>query len=362
MYTGREKAIIFIDGFINLEYKHKRAIIDLYEDIEELFISPKKALNYARDNLSEKASNVIKLALNDSYINALIDKYESRGINVVTEDSENYPKRLIPLEYRPICLYYRGDLSLLNSENIFAIVGSRKTDKCILKTVEDFSSSLVNSGVCVVTGIASGVDLSAIKGGITSGKVISVMACGCDFWDNESNRDYIKKLEEVGLVISEYSPEVSPKGYLYPIRNRIIAGLCDGVLIASGNHKSGARYTANYALDYGKEVFAFPYSINSVGGELCNSLIKDGAHLTMEYSDIADVMGYDLIEQSAIQLDEREMLVYKSISNGISIVDDIIEDTNLRIFELMPIITTLEIKGLIINEGGNQYIKTTKKI
>lgn len=362
MYTCKEKAVIFIDGFINLEYKHKRAIINLYDSVDDLFSNPNKALNYVSSNLGENASNAIKLALNDNFLNQLLEKYFKRDIKIVTEVSKNYPKRLLPLPYRPICLYYKGDVTLLNSENIFAIVGSRKTDKGILKAVEDYSTNLVNSNVCVVTGIASGVDLSAIKGGMDSGRVISVMACGSDFWNNEANRDYVNKISNNGLVISEYSPEVSPRGYFYPIRNRIIAGLCDGVLIASGNYKSGAKYTSNYALDYGREVFAFPYGINSVGGELCNSLIKDGARLVTDYSDIAEVMGYDCKTDSATMLEEKEMLVYTSILSGNSIIDDIIDNTKLRIFELMPIITTLEIKGLIINEGGNQYIKTTKKI
>ena len=149
--------------------------------------------------------------------------------------------------------------------------------------------------------------------------------------------------------------------YFYPIRNRIIAGLCDGVLIASGDSKSGARHTANYALDYGKEIFAFPYGLNDSGGELCNSLIKDGARLTETYEDISEVMCYTAFSESEIQLSSQEKLVYDCIAQGVSLVDDIISKTNLKIFEIMPIITMLEIKGLIVNNGGNEYVKTAKK-
>ena len=362
MYSKGEKAIIFIDGFINLEYKHKRAIIDLYDDISTFFDYPELALDFLKDNLGENACNIFKLSLNEKFINELFSKYQTRGITIVTEISKNYPDRLRYLDFKPICLYCKGDISLLNSENTFAIVGSRKTENAILSIVKDFAISLVSNGVTIVTGIASGADLYAIKGSVDSGKIISVMASGYDYWQLDPNRDYVKKIMENGLVVSEYSPEVAPRPYFYPVRNRIIAGLCDGVLIASGDNKSGSRHTANYALDYGKEVFAFPYGLNSFSGALCNSLIKDGARLTETYEDISEVMGYAKQEDIKIELSENEISVYDCICNGCSLVDDIMIKTDLKIFELMPIITTLEIKGLIVSSGGNEYVKTTKKI
>ena len=361
MYNLKEKAIILIDCFINLEYKHKRAIINLYEDIGEFFNNPNLALNYLKDNIGESASNILKLSLNDDFIDTLFKKYSERDLTIVTEESLNYPSRLLNLPFNPLCLYCKGNVSLLNSDKTFAVVGSRKTAKSICSVIEDFSSKLVSSNVTVVTGIASGGDLSAIKGAIGSGKVISVLASGFDYWNLESNRDYINKIiGNGGLVISEYSPEVSPKSYFYPIRNRIIAGLCDGVLIASGEVNSGARHTANFALDYGKEIFAFPYGITEAGGGLCNSLIKDGARLTETYEDIFEVMGYDAEKQADIELSEQEKLVYECVSQGVNLVDDIILKTNLKIFEVMPIITMLEIKGLIVCSGGNEYVKSAK--
>ncbi len=360
-YNTQEKAIIFIDGFINLEYKHKRAIIDLYDDIGDLFDKPNLAYEYLKDNLAENACDIFKLSLNVDYITALFKKYSDRGIKIVTEESECYPSRLLSLDFNPICLYCKGDISLLNSDNTFSIVGSRKTAKAICTTTQDFANKLTTASVTVVTGIASGADISAIKGGIDSGKVISVMASGSDYWNLESNRDYLDKIiENGGLVISEYSPEVPPRAYFYPIRNRIIAGLGDGLLVVSGDNKSGARHTVNYALDYGKEIFAFPYGINDALGSLCNSLIKDGARLTETYEDISEVMGYNLANEDKIELTGNEKLVYECILQGVSLVDDIVSKTNLKIFEIMPIITMLEIKGLIISSGGNEYVKTAK--
>ena len=109
MYNSKEKAIIFIDGFINLEYKHKRAIINLYDNIEELFDNPKPALNYLKQNLSDNACNLFKLALNEDYINELFNKYHERGITIVTEESQDYPSRLLCIDFNPLCLYLKGD-------------------------------------------------------------------------------------------------------------------------------------------------------------------------------------------------------------------------------------------------------------
>ena len=127
--------------------------------------------------------------------------------------------------------------------------------------------------------------------------------------------------------------------------------------ICTGNAKQEFAFLCESA---GKEIFAFPYGLNDVGGGLCNSLIKDGARLTETYEDISDVMGYGALQENKIQLSPEEELVYNCIKQGITLVDDIISKTNLKIFEIMPIITMLEIKGLIISSGGNEYVKTAK--
>lgn len=353
-YTLQEKALIFLDGFINLDYKHKRNIISLYDDIKDFFIDFDICLNYLKENLSEKEVNLFKIAKENDFLNILIKKYNDCGIIVLTENSLDYPRRLKYLDFNPICLYCKGKVSLLNSENCFSIVGSRKTMPETLKRVEEYSNVLSTNGVVVITGIAGGADLSAIKGALNSGNIISVMACGADFWELDGNYSYLKKVIEKGLVVSEYPKEVAPKNYYYPIRNRIIAGLGDGTLIASGEHKSGARHTADYSLDYGKEVFAFPYNIGIKSGELPNQLIKDGANLVLDVSDIIEIMGYDFENSETIELNSNETLIYNEILNGNTVIDEIINSTNLKIFEITPVLISLESKK-IITCVGNEY-------
>ena len=353
--TSSQKAVLFIDSFLNLEYKHKRAIINLYDDVGNLFTEPNLAIDYLEINCNKQISTAFENAINSGLLDSLIEKYQNANIEIIDESSPFYPKRLLNLDFRPICLYAKGKVELLNSKNSFSIVGARKTQPLYLKMCEEFSQKLSSAGVTIVTGVAVGGDLSALKGSVDSGKVICVLAGGFSHIKNECNRDYILKVIKNGLVITEHPLEVIPRNYHYPVRNRIIAGLSDGVLIASGQNTSGCRHTANYALDYGLEIFAFPYAPNEIYGELCNSLIKDGARICTQIEDIVEVMGYDIKNNQQLSLSNNEKLVYELIKNGNNSVDDILSKSNLKIYELVPLLTSLEIKGVIVKKEGSEY-------
>ena len=356
MYDLSEKAIIFIDGFLNLDYKHKRGIIDSYSSLEDFFTNPEIAVDYLTANNLDKFVNSFLLAIKENFIDKILAKYEERGLVCITEISENYPLELSCLPINPICLYAKGNIDLLNAKNKFSIVGSRKTLSQYLKLTKQFSESLSSSGIVIVTGVAQGGDLSAIEGAIDSGNLILTLASGHDFIKSEINRDYIlKTIEKGGLVISEYPPEVPALAYHYPIRNRIIAGLSKGTLIVSGESKSGTRHTASFALDYGKEVFTFPYTLGTFGGELPNSLIKEGAYLVTDLRDISEVLSFNLDSDDKILLTEEENKIINAIKEGNTLVDDLVLKTNLKIYELIPILTSLEIKGVIVKTGGNEY-------
>lgn len=356
IYDLNEKAIIFIDGFLNLEYKHKRGIIDSYSSPCELFTNPEIAVSYLTENNLSKFANSLLLAIKENFVGRLLQKYEERGLAVITEVNENYPNELLSLPINPICLYCKGNINLLKEKRKFSIVGSRKTIPQYLKLSKQFSESLSTQGIVIVTGVAVGGDLSAIEGAISSSKLILTLAGGHDFIKSEINRDYIfKTIENGGLVISEYPPEVPTLAYHYPVRNRIIAGLSQGVLIVSGENNSGTRHTASFALDYGKEIFTFPYTLGIYGSELPNSLIKDGAYLVTSLNDISEVLGYNLVKNNKISLSEEENKILSAIKDGKTLVDDVVSFTNLKIFEVIPLLTSLEIKGVIVKTGGNEY-------
>ncbi len=354
--TKKERAIIYLDLLTHLEYKHKRNIIDLYEDIGLLFENPTICYDYLLINASQGYAKSFIDGVNAKIHDKIIDEVVNGDFTILTEQSQGYPKSLLNIDFRPLCLYCKGNVKLLNAKNIFSIVGSRKTLPEYLKHCSNISNELSSNGVVIVTGVANGADKSAILGAIDSGNLILVLAGGFNYINSEQNRDLINKTATNGLVITEYAPSVPHLAYHYPIRNRIIAGLSKGVLICSGNYKSGTKYTAQFALDYNKDLFCFPYAINVGSGELCNKLIKEGAYLIESVEDISQVCNFAINQKQNASLSQLEETVYLEIKKGTTKVESLIEKLNLKIYELIPILSSLEIKGYVLKNNSNEYI------
>ncbi len=354
--TNSERALIYIDGLTHLEYKHKRNIIDLYEVAEELFSNPSLCYEYLLNNASESYAKTFIDGFNNKIYDKIIKDVVNSGTIVVTEQSEFYPTSLLNIDFRPICLYCKGNVELLNKKDKFSIVGSRKTLPEYLKHTSLIADELSSSGVVIVTGVANGVDKSAILGAINSGNLILVLAGGFNYINSEQNRDLINKTIENGLVITEYSPSIPHLAYHYPIRNRIIAGLGKGVLICSGDFKSGTKYTAQFAIEYNKDLMCLPYAINVFSGQLCNKLIKEGAFLVENVQDICQICNFSVDKKQKTLLTELEEKVYLEIKNGVSNVEILVQNLNLKIYELLPLLSSLEIKGYVIKNNSNEYL------
>ena len=290
------------------------------------------------------------------YVFAGLEKHQTV---CVTLYSEGYPQLLKQTDIPPLVLYCNGNTGLLKKEKTFAIVGSRKCLPYAIELAKDFSGKIAKGGAVVVTGSAGGADKAAIDGAVESGNLISVIAGGIGHIYPEYNKTAILKVAETGLVVSEQSPDCAVKPWMFPVRNRIIAGLSKGVLIVGGDRESGARHTANYAADYGREVFAFPYSIGIKSGELNNELIKSGCNLCDDINDIFDFLKIKENTEDKISLKGDEAVIYAAIKDGFDDVNKLVLKTDKKMFELAPILSSLEIEGLIVKMAGNKY-KTVK--
>lgn len=288
------------------------------------------------------------------YMRSLLAKYSEKGIMCVAFSSELYPEELRQISDPPLVLYCRGNAELLRERKL-AIVGSRRTPPAVMKQTEIFSSEL-SKHFAIVTGLADGGDTAAALGALPRGKLISVLAYGFDFVYPECNRHLLEQVTENALAVTEYLPDEAPKPYLFPVRNRIIAGLSEGVLVVSGGAKSGTRITADLAYEYGRDVFAFPYSLGAAAGEGCNALIKDYAKLTDNLVDITAAFGINLTEAKEVALTETERTVFEIIREGEAHVSQISERSGLKAYELPAILTALQMKKLIAPCGGNRYM------
>ncbi len=356
--TREEKALIFLDSFENLEYKHKKALLDLAESPCELFKNTDILSSYFNSVGKPQIASAILLALkNGDYVKEAIANCLRGADDAVTVVSDNYPEELANIPTPPLVLYARGNPELLKRKKL-AIVGSRKTLPLYAKKAEEISSDLANSGVAVVTGIAEGADTRAIKGALASGNVISVFAGEVGkVYPSSANELARSILNSGGLILSEYPCGRSPRVYSYPVRNRIIAGLSLGALIVSGSLTSGARYTAGYAADYGREVFCLPYGIGVQSGEICKSLIKNGAVMVESAEEIAAQLGFELKnrEEQEILLTDNEKILYALIKEGVNNTDMMSEKSGLMIFEIISALGMLELKGLIIKDLSGEY-------
>ena len=171
----------------------------------------------------------------------------------------------------------------------------------------------------------------------------------------KSNTELVDKIAETGLVITEYPPEVVSRAHHFPIRNRIIAGLSKGVLVVSGAIKSGTQYTANYAMEYGKDLFAIPYGVGVESGSGCNDLIKRGAILADTPSDILNFYNLEQVEVRKPLLTEEQRQIINGLKDGEKHIQQLSGILNKPVFQLTPLLSELEIMGVVNRNGANVF-------
>ena len=270
-----------------------------------------------------------------------------------------YPTMLSLIPKAPERLYYCGDTDVLNLPMI-AIVGSRKSTDYGRWAAYTIAKRLSEYGVCVVSGMAEGIDAWAHKGAL-AGKTptIAVLGEGLDLCFPESNRGLKRAIEKDGLLLSEYRDGVHATKYTFPARNRIISGLSCATVVVEAGFSSGALITAEHAVDQGREVYAVPGNINRISSLGCNKLILDGARPLVFIDDIlADFkIDTDLIATYSEILSEEEKSVMDAVrQNGEISLDRLAVETGLPVSALTAVVTLLEIKGSLKTGAGKVFV------
>ncbi|MDY6367920.1 MAG: DNA-processing protein DprA [Clostridia bacterium] len=357
-YNTKELLLIWLDSFTELSYGEKVSLYEALEGTESIKRFLLDSGKTVSEKLKEKFAALSKGADN-SYLQSVLNELDDMGITAVTMVSDRYPEELKLIETKPLILYCKGNIELLKNKK-FAIVGSRKSLPLSIELAKRYAKAAADCGFTLVTGIADGVDSAVIESALLNkNDVISVFAGGLTDVYPKVNANLAEKLASSGLTVSEYPPSVSAQRFRFPLRNRIIAALSKGVLIVSGGEKSGTLYTGEYAMEFGKDVFAIPYSVGVPSGKTPNYFIKHGAYLTDDPQDIYDFYGVQTkTDEVALSGDEKQIIL--AIGEGINHVERIAERLSKQTYEIMPILSMLEIKGQIIQSGANKYslIKT----
>ena len=298
----------------------------------------------------------------ESLLNSRLDKLTAKGIQIVDITSKAYPYTLKHIFDPPNLLYAMGDTSLLNSKCV-AVVGTRHSTVYGKNTTLAFSKDLSESGVTVVSGLATGIDTYAHKATILhSGKTIAVIAGGFDHIHPANNFQLSRDIASKGLLLSEYLPNVVPMQYMFVARNRIVAGMSSGIIVVEAGLKSGAKITANLGLEYGKTIYCVPGNINSPQSIGTNDLIKQGATLVTSGIEVATDLGFLSTSSTQAdipigpQLDMLEQQVYDLIvQDGKVSLDVMIEKLNFGIRELNAMLLNMEINGVISRLPNNMF-------
>ncbi len=289
-------------------------------------------------------------------------KVEDLNIKIITYNEKEYPIKLKNIDEPPLGFYILGNKDLLNNDNLFiAIVGTRKATNYGLNISQKFSKELASLGIIIVSGLAFGIDEYAHKGAVEiNGKTIGVVGEGIDIVLRSTKRKLVEKiLENGGAIISEYSLSTPAMPYHFPLRNRIIAGLSDGITVIEAPIDSGALITANYGLKYGKEIFVVPGEITNKNYQGSHNLIKQGAKLITEIEDILVEFNFDVDLRNKIKklkLSPKEEIIFEILEKGEKTIEELKAETNIPIQELLVVLTNMEVKGLIKNKGGKFFL------
>ncbi|MBO5884386.1 MAG: DNA-processing protein DprA [Clostridia bacterium] len=359
MIKDCDKAYIFLSA-LSLSYKKENDILEHYEN-SSAFLSALINDNdeYLKNEFGKNYQEYRNKFLDFSF--ETFDKYlVGHNIGYITIECDKYPSGLLQLDQPPHILYYRGDISLLNT-NCIAIVGTRSPTFYGKDITTKFAKELCEEKYTIVSGLAMGVDKIAHETALKyKGKTIAVLGNGFLHMYPAMNQNLANQIvDQGGLIITEYYPSFKACNYSFPARNRIIAALSQGILITEAAKKSGTWYTKDFAIELGKEVFAVPGNITSIKSEGTNFVIKAGhAHCVTNIEDILFVYGktkQKTKQTIKIQLNFEEQNIYNFLQQGDKSFDEIQIYTNLSVQNLNTCLTTMQIRGIIKKLPGNYY-------
>jgi DNA processing protein len=297
---------------------------------------------------------------------------------LVTFGSPQYPQRLAEIPDAPLALWVEGpELDLLAAPQL-AIVGSRSPTRTGRETAEQFARYLAQCGLCITSGLATGIDGASHRGALPElGGTIAVLGCGIDVVFPRMHAQLTAEIAARGLVVSEFAPGVEPQKRFFPQRNRIIAGLALGTLVVEATRRSGSLITARLAMDYGREVFAVPGSIHNPLARGCHLLIRQGAKLVEEAADVLVEIA-PLLELTGVVLSPPPPAPQERASEGFASdpaydkllnelgfspisIADLEPRVQLTTAELSSMLLLLELEGLVEALPGGRYVRSGKK-
>ncbi len=289
-------------------------------------------------------------------------RLQEHRIRPLTWDDPAYPARLKEIYDPPPVLYVRGEL-LEGDEWAVSVVGTRRPTPYGRQVAEEIAFALAGHRICVVSGLARGIDAIAHRAALEAGgRTLAVLACGLDMVYPPEHAKLAREIMDRGALVSDYPLGTQPRGDYFPRRNRIMSGLSLGVLVVEGDVKSGAMITARLALEQNREVFAVPGSIFSPQSRGTNSLIQEGAKLVQRVEDVLEELNLTMVPQQMemkelIPATDTEAALLRHISKEPVHIDDVCRQSGLPVSTVSSVLAMLELKGLVRQMGPMAYVR-----
>lgn len=353
-----------------------------YGQREQALASAGSALSLLADPYAQEkilgAQGVVAIRRALDHAQQMLDGLLKENVHLIVRGTEGYPQRLMHTAKPPHLLFCKGSADL-DDDMPFSLVGTRRADSYGIRHTRRIARELAEKGVCIVSGLALGVDAAAHWGALDAkGRTIAVLGSALDKLYPAENRALMEKIIETGgSVVSEYPPGTAPTRFSFVQRNRIVAGMSLGVLVTQAPHKSGALSTVNYALEEGREVFALPGDIDRFGSQLPNKLIAEGARPVTVAQDILPLITGEMqrsisarrekVQEAAPQqiamksaaparaLDALEQKIYDQLLAGDLDFDALSEKTGISGDELGGLLMLLELDGIVVSLPGLMY-------
>jgi len=349
----------------NIGDVHTKALIHIYGNAQAVFKAKKKELEKIEGIGSIRARSIKDFSgfgCPEEEIK-FIEKYKITPLFIT---DENYPRRLLNCFDCPALLYYRGNADLNNSK-IISIVGTRNNSSYGKTVCEKFIEELKQENILIVSGLAFGIDTIAHKAALRNDlQTVAVLAHGLDRIYPEQNKSLAKQITGHGGLLTEFISNTNPDKQNFPKRNRIVAGICDAVIVIESSKKGGSLITAELGNSYNKDVFAIPGRTNDAKSEGCNYLIKNNkAALINSAEDLLEFMNWSARPRPGHEKKQRELFIELSPDEKIVVnvlqqqesihIDELYFKSGLSSSAVATALLMLEMQAVVISLPGKVY-------
>ena len=320
------------------------------------------------DSIGVQTSRAIVAARGDRLAEETVALCQRRAIQIVLAENPNYPRLLREIPDPPCVLYLHGRWDPRDNLAI-AIVGTRQLTGYGRRQAHRLAGELATAGMTIVSGLARGIDAAAHRGALEAkGRTIAVLGSGLLNIYPPEHRKLASEIRESGALISELPPYHKPSRGMFPQRNRIITGLCLGVVVIEAAEQSGALISARHGIEQGREVFAMPGPVDHRTSRGCHRLLREGARLVESASDVLDELGPLVAEvpqsdgrvirhPAELRLNQQEQAVLNAIGTSPTYLDTIVTQSQLPAHRVLSTIGALEIRQLVERLSGQRVIR-----